>query len=190
MHHTYNIDAVKAATASHWPFILQALGIDGKHLTGKPGPCPICGGKDRFQFTAKGHGADWGRWSCRGCGGGGDGWRLAMLRLDSPFVAVIAQVAGILNLPPETSTSTPKVFRPRLNSQVLLGAKTDLLLITMEAYRADDTVEEDAIDAAHGMLSGILGGERQETREATLRALATLLANAVNQRAKLSRFPG
>ena len=35
----------------HWPAILHAAGVPDRFLTGKHGPCPFCGGKDRFRFT-------------------------------------------------------------------------------------------------------------------------------------------
>lgn len=55
-----------------WPGILVQLGIDQKFLTGKHGPCPICGGKDRFRFDDK---AGRGTWICSKCGAG-DGFGL------------------------------------------------------------------------------------------------------------------
>lgn len=55
-----------------WHDILSRLGVDGKYLTGKHGPCPFCGGKDRFRFDDK-HGK--GGWICSACGAG-DGFSL------------------------------------------------------------------------------------------------------------------
>jgi putative DNA primase/helicase len=55
-----------------WPGILQALGIDGKHLRNKHGACPACGGKDRFRFDDK---DGRGTWYCSHCGSG-DGFGL------------------------------------------------------------------------------------------------------------------
>jgi putative DNA primase/helicase len=53
--------------AGKWKFILAELGIDQSFLTGKRGPCPICGGKDRFRFDDK-NGS--GSWICNHCGSG------------------------------------------------------------------------------------------------------------------------
>lgn len=36
-----------------WFFILESAGIDASYLTNKHGPCPMCGGKDRFRFDDK-----------------------------------------------------------------------------------------------------------------------------------------
>jgi len=55
-----------------WPGILQALGIDASHLRNKHGPCPVCGGKDRFRFDDK---KGRGTWFCSNCGSG-DGFKL------------------------------------------------------------------------------------------------------------------
>jgi putative DNA primase/helicase len=58
-----------------WRSILPALGIDPRYLTGKHGPCPVCGGRDRFRFDNK-QGA--GTWICTHCGAG-QGIKLAMM---------------------------------------------------------------------------------------------------------------
>lgn len=50
-----------------WRSILPALGVPMSALTGKHGPCPMCGGKDRFRFDDKG--GD-GSYYCNGCGAG------------------------------------------------------------------------------------------------------------------------
>ena len=36
-----------------WREILPQLGIETRFLTNKHGPCPLCGGKDRFRFDDK-----------------------------------------------------------------------------------------------------------------------------------------
>lgn len=51
-----------------WRDILGMIGIDQKFLTKKNGPCPCCGGKDRWRFTdLNGKGT----WVCNECGKGG-----------------------------------------------------------------------------------------------------------------------
>ena len=57
-----------------WVEVLQAIGIDEKFLRNRHGPCPTCGGKDRFRFDNK-HGR--GDWICNQCGAG-DGFKLIM----------------------------------------------------------------------------------------------------------------
>ena len=46
-----------------WPDILAAAGLDQAFLTGRSGPCPFCGGKDRYQFQNR----NGGRYICRSC---------------------------------------------------------------------------------------------------------------------------
>lgn len=45
-------DAAEAARGK-WRGILPAFGIDRRYLTKNHGPCPMCGGKDRFIFDDK-----------------------------------------------------------------------------------------------------------------------------------------
>jgi putative DNA primase/helicase len=50
-----------------WHGILPQLGISPKLLRNKHGPCPMCGGKDRFRFDNK---DGKGTWICNKCGSG------------------------------------------------------------------------------------------------------------------------
>jgi len=50
-----------------WREILPQLGIETRFLTNKHGPCPLCGGKDRFRFDDR-HGD--GDYFCNQCGPG------------------------------------------------------------------------------------------------------------------------
>ena len=67
----------------NWPAILAQLGVPEQHLSKTNGPCPGCGGKDRYFFSNKfGHGD----WFCRKCSPtvngkqrGGDGFALLQL---------------------------------------------------------------------------------------------------------------
>lgn len=55
------------AARGKWKGILQTLGIEADFLTGKHGPCPHCGGTDRFRFdNQRGDGT----WICSFCGAG------------------------------------------------------------------------------------------------------------------------
>jgi putative DNA primase/helicase len=47
-----------------WPDILTARGMDPSYFSGKSGPCPFCGGKDRYRWVQKKHG---GVWMCNQC---------------------------------------------------------------------------------------------------------------------------
>ena len=63
---------VRTAAQGRWRDILQSLGMDERSLSGKHGPCPMCGGKDRFRFDDK---DGRGTYFCSGCGAG-DGVKL------------------------------------------------------------------------------------------------------------------
>lgn len=63
------------AAIGRWPGILQALGVDARHVSNRHGPCPICAGKDRYRFDDK---DGRGTWICSHCGAG-DGFRLLEL---------------------------------------------------------------------------------------------------------------
>lgn len=54
-----------------WREILPALGVSVKFLTNRHGPCPLCGGKDRYRFDDKGEGL----YFCNQCGAG-NGWTM------------------------------------------------------------------------------------------------------------------
>jgi putative DNA primase/helicase len=50
-----------------WREILPQLGIDTRFLVNKHGPCPLCGGRDRYRFSDK-DGDGW--YFCNQCGAG------------------------------------------------------------------------------------------------------------------------
>ena len=63
---------IKARAQGSWPAILTGLGIEARYLRNRHGPCPACGGKDRFRFDDReGHGTFY----CNQCGSG-DGFHL------------------------------------------------------------------------------------------------------------------
>ena len=63
---------VRALATDRWPEILEEAGIGDDFLQNKHGPCPACGGKDRFRFDNK---DGRGTYFCSGCGAG-DGFSL------------------------------------------------------------------------------------------------------------------
>lgn len=77
-----------------WRGILGSFGIDRHSLTGKHGPCPMCGGKDRFRFDDK---DGRGTWICSQCGAG-DGIALAMAHKGWDFKTAAQEIEGIVGL--------------------------------------------------------------------------------------------
>lgn len=81
---------VREAARHQWPGILTRLGIADRHLRRQHGPCPGCGGRDRFRFDDR---DGRGTWICSGGGAdplAGDG--LALVR--HVFGCGFAGVAG------------------------------------------------------------------------------------------------
>jgi len=86
---------VREVAAGKWPGILAGMGLSDRALSGKHGPCPICGGTDRFRFDDK---EGRGTWFCSHCGAG-DGVNLAMrvTGLDFRTAALeIERAAGVI----------------------------------------------------------------------------------------------
>ena len=74
-----------------WHSILTQFGIDTKFLVNRHGPCPICGGKDRFRFSDQ----NIGRFICNNCGSG-DGYKLIERITGEPFRDVVRKVKDMV----------------------------------------------------------------------------------------------
>lgn len=70
-----SFDTTKEAARHQWRWLLPALGIADSYLDRHHGPCPACGGIDRFRFDDK---EGRGTFFCGRCGAG-DGFRLIEL---------------------------------------------------------------------------------------------------------------
>jgi len=91
---TTRFDDVRRAAQGRWPEILQGLGIGAEFLRDKHGPCPSCGGKDRFRFDNK---EGRGTYICNNCGSG-DGFALLELVQRWDGKECLQQVSGFLGL--------------------------------------------------------------------------------------------
>lgn len=88
------MDDVTEAVKGRWPGILKTLGVKDEYLTNRNGPCPFCGGKDRYTFTDfNGDGV----WLCRGCGNG-DGWKFVMNWFKWSFRESIEHIEPLVGL--------------------------------------------------------------------------------------------
>jgi putative DNA primase/helicase len=82
-----------------WRSILPALGIGARYLDGKNGPCPICGGRDRWRFDDK---RGDGTWICTHCGAG-QGIRLAMMFTGvSDYKEIALKIEALLDEAPSS----------------------------------------------------------------------------------------
>jgi len=90
-----------------WHQIMPELGIDARFLKKKNGPCPMCGGKDRWRFSDLGGN---GTWWCNRCGGGG-GVALAMQFTGLPFKEVARRIEHIIGDAPVARPRTGAIGR-------------------------------------------------------------------------------
>lgn len=82
---------VRQVAQGRWRPILITLGIEEVALTGKHGPCPLCGGKDRFRFDDQ---EGRGTYFCAGCGAG-DGMHLALRFTGLAFRELAEKIEGL-----------------------------------------------------------------------------------------------
>jgi len=87
------VSDVAAAAIGHWPDLLTAVGIDTPRF-GKHGPCPACGGKDRFRLDDKG---GRGTWICNQCGAG-DGLTLVGKVTGKPIKEAAELIAPLVGM--------------------------------------------------------------------------------------------
>jgi putative DNA primase/helicase len=95
---------LKDRARGRWSGILLALGIGETFLSGKHGPCPLCGGKDRWRWDNR---EGRGTWICSQCGAG-DGVALVMRRNGWEFSEAAKQIEAVIG---SVSTDAPKCER-------------------------------------------------------------------------------
>ena len=139
---------VKAAARGQWRSLLEHLGIPSEALRDRHGPCPGCGGTDRFRFDDQdGHGS----FICSGGGGdplAGDGFHLlGHVNAWTPPQTLEA-VAEALGLSLD-SASTPRLPRKHLptpvkalNPEELQRRRTKLNAVWSTSYRLDHPLAE------------------------------------------------
>ena len=74
-----------------WHGIIPRYGCDESFLKNRHGPCPMCGGKDRFRFDNK---QGRGTWICNQCGSG-DGFDLIQRITGMTFSEIAKEIDGI-----------------------------------------------------------------------------------------------
>ena len=108
-------NAIERAREAHILGVAERLGARLKKAGGEwVGPCPRCGGCDRFAINATKQ-----IFNCRRCGVGGDAIALASFVCGLPFADAVAVVSG------EKAPLTGKSENRQLASQPFASPKTD-----------------------------------------------------------------
>lgn len=107
---------VRQLVVGRWPGVLAALGVPGPALTGRHGPCPTCGGRDRFRFDDK---EGRGTWICSHCGAG-DGFKLVMAVRGVGFKEAAALVKDVLPHAPQVMVAKERSETEKRESLRLL----------------------------------------------------------------------
>lgn len=122
------VSDVAAAATGHWPDLLAAVGIDTPR-GGKHGPCPTCGGKDRFRLDDKG---GRGTWICNQCGAG-DGLALVGLVTGKPIKEAAELIAPLVGL---SAGGLDAAERERIHQQQQTRAEQERKQVELRRHKA------------------------------------------------------
>lgn len=128
-------DVVHAYAQGLWPDILSGLGVDPTTLKKRHGPCPGCGGKDRFRFHNKNLR---GNFFCNTLGKGGDGFQLLQHVYGWDDKEALKRVAAWLGLQSGTKITKEEreAARKRAAEQIELARKAEREAKLAAAQRA------------------------------------------------------
>ena len=104
---------ISELATGRWHHILLNFGIAENFLRNKHGPCPICGGKDRFRFDDK---EGRGTWICSQSCGSGDGFKLLELFNNWTFREAAFQVEQIAGNITQTFVKTDSDESKRMSA--------------------------------------------------------------------------
>lgn len=97
-----SFDQVRDAALGRWKdLVFPAFGIQVPAKRNQHGPCPICGGKDRFRCDDK---QGKGTWICNHCKAG-DGFALIEKSRSMSYSSVLQEVGAVLGLSAETKVT-------------------------------------------------------------------------------------
>jgi putative DNA primase/helicase len=99
----------------HWHLLLPALGVHREAMTLKHGPCPFCGGKDRYRWVNY---RESGSYICNQCGSG-DGFDLVVRLTGVPFGLLSIRIREMLGAgrgPHVELRNEGDVFRAKIKS--------------------------------------------------------------------------
>ena len=126
------VDAIRDHARGRWVTeIFPALNIDVPANPRKHGPCPACGGKDRFRCDDRdGRGS----WFCNQCvPNAGDGFQLVQRVRGCNFREALSLVAGILGLESSVRPNHRRpVPRPKKVNRVALAFRYELAALDLK----------------------------------------------------------
>ena len=105
---SYDLEKVKEAAHGQWHSLAQRIGIAAQFLSTTQGPCPKCGGNTRFRVFDDFKETGGGVCNQPSCGKFADGIALNQWFNGVSFTKSLEQIAELLNVEPEKSTSGSK----------------------------------------------------------------------------------
>ena len=106
-HTRFETDTIRTAATGRWRAILASLTIDVPTVPTQHGPCPACGGTDRFRFDDEG---GRGTWFCNQCEPkAGDGFALVQNVKRCAFLDARQLVAETLGIQPTNGEISRKI---------------------------------------------------------------------------------
>ena len=107
-------DDIRDKCQNRWPSILQQMGFPTGSLNGHHGPCPMCGGKDRFRFSDRdGTGSAY----CNQCGKWSGGVWLIMAWKSVSFRGACLLIEEVVG-----KSALTKEVRPRVDADQVANA--------------------------------------------------------------------
>lgn len=144
------VSNVSAAAVGQWDAVFNGLGIDVP-ARGKHGPCPTCGGTDRFHFDDhEGRGT----WHCRHCEPhAGDGLDLVQRVSGQSITEAAQQVAGYLGITNNDNREVIELNRQRAAERKATESAATEAQQRKTAARAAD-IMRDAVQGQSAYLAG------------------------------------
>jgi phage/plasmid primase-like uncharacterized protein len=192
-------DTVRTSAHGCWAEILAHLGIEPSALRDRHGPCPGCGGKDRFRFDDQ----DIGRFYCNGGGEPVSGDGFALLQHVYGWTAReslerVAQSIGIVASsptripPPKPAKEPPRLSRTQIYARELwLRANKAGAIVADHPYAIRKGIGW-AAGAGRAMASGSVIGKNSDCLVVPIRTMAgkLLAVQCINAAGDKQTFGG
>lgn len=141
------VGKLKARLQGRWTSGLRECGVSDATLSGRNGPCPKCGGIDRFQYTDK---FGCGNYHCRGCGPG-DGFQLLCNVQGMTFIEALRALersAGVVLTTPALPTQATSERMKQLMQAILAESKQVQVGDPVHTYLRNRGLGDAALTAA------------------------------------------